>query len=152
MIASSPFADGPENESMPRATVIPVLQYRDVATAAAWLCEVFAFTERLRIGSHRIQMNVGSGAVVIAARPHAGPAPSGQSIMVRVRDADEIFRRASGAGAEILQVPESFPYGERQFTVRDIGGHVWTFSQSISDTPPASWGGALVSPETPGEA
>lgn len=31
------------------------------------------------------------------------------------------------------------------FTPR-LGGHRWTFSESIADVDPASWGGALVKP------
>jgi len=29
---------------------------------------------------------------------------------------------------------------------RDAGGHRWTFSQSVDDTDPASWGGELIDP------
>jgi len=47
-------------------------------------------------------------------------------------------------GARILQPPESFPFGERQYSVEDIGGYRWTFSQSISDAEPAEWGGVLL--------
>ncbi len=53
------------NRSMPGGTVIPELAYPDVAEAAAWLCEAFGFTVRLAIGDHRIQLNVGDGAVVL---------------------------------------------------------------------------------------
>lgn len=35
------------------------------------------------------------------------------------------------------------PYGERQYTVQDLGGHAWTFSQTLADVDPASWGGEL---------
>jgi uncharacterized glyoxalase superfamily protein PhnB len=42
--------------------------------------------------------------------------------------------------------PTDYPYGERQCTVEDLGGHHWTFSQSIADVDPADWGGVLVDP------
>ncbi len=35
---------------------------------------------------------------------------------------------------------------ERQYSALDIGGHRWTFSQSVVDSDPASWGGELVKP------
>ena len=41
------------NRSIPRATVIPVLAYPDVNQAAAWLCDAFGFSVRLRIGAPR---------------------------------------------------------------------------------------------------
>jgi hypothetical protein len=53
------------NRSIPRATVIPVLAYPDVNQAAAWLCDAFGFSVRLRIGDHRVQLNVGDGAVIV---------------------------------------------------------------------------------------
>ena len=40
--------------------------------------------------------------------------------------------------------PETHVFGERQYTVRDFAGHVWTFTQTVSDSDPASWGGVLV--------
>src|SRR2546426_4396602 len=57
------------NRSMPSSTVIPVLLYPDVAQAVEWLCVTFGFTEHLRIGSHRSQLTVGDGSVVVAAGP-----------------------------------------------------------------------------------
>ena len=139
------FVDTPDNLSMPAATVIPVLEYADVAAAVAWLCAAFGFTERLRIGTHRVQLNVGSGAVVVTMRGRAS-SPSGQTLMIRVRDVDGLFDRLSEFNADIVGAPETYPYGERQLTVRDIGGHVWTFSQAISDVAPSVWGGELVHP------
>src|SRR3989475_12471029 len=57
------------NRSMPSSTVIPVLVYPDVTEAVDWLCSTFGFTERLRIGSHRSQLTVGDGSIVVAAGP-----------------------------------------------------------------------------------
>ncbi len=53
------------NRSMPRSTVIPELAYPDVGEAVDWLCDVFGFTVRVRMGNHRAQLNVGEGAVVL---------------------------------------------------------------------------------------
>ena len=39
------------NRSAPRATVVPILVYEDVAKAIDWLCDTFGFTERLRAAS-----------------------------------------------------------------------------------------------------
>jgi uncharacterized glyoxalase superfamily protein PhnB len=44
------------NRSVPAASVIPELAYRDVAEASEWLCRAFGFAERLRIGDHRVQL------------------------------------------------------------------------------------------------
>jgi uncharacterized glyoxalase superfamily protein PhnB len=141
----------PANRSMPNCTVIPVLYYPDVPGAADWLCRAFGFSERIRIGGHRVQLNVGQAAVVVAqgraaATPTADPT---HSIMVRVPDVDHHHRTAAAAGATILGEPTSYPYGERQYSVADVGGHIWTFSQTLADVDPDSWGGTLVVPRRP---
>jgi hypothetical protein len=40
------------NRSMPDFAVLPVLHYRDVRAAVAWLCRAFGARERLRIREH----------------------------------------------------------------------------------------------------
>jgi uncharacterized glyoxalase superfamily protein PhnB len=132
------------NRSMPPGTFIPELAYPDVPAAAAWLCQAFGFAERLRIGGHRVQLVYGDGSVIVVHS--AGPAASGQSIMVRVPDVDVHFTRARQQGARILSEPATHPYGERQYTAEDIGGHRWTFSQSVADVAPEDWGGELIGP------
>jgi uncharacterized glyoxalase superfamily protein PhnB len=133
------------NRSVPSAVVIPELAYEDVAQASDWLCVAFGFTERLRIGDHRAQLVFGAGAVILTSggrdQTDAGVANSTHSVLVRVDDADRHHERAVKAGARILRPPTDFSYGERQYSAEDLGGHLWTFSQSIADIDPASWGG-----------
>ncbi|HEX6494274.1 MAG TPA: VOC family protein [Acidobacteriaceae bacterium] len=132
------------NRSIPRATVIPVLAYPDVNQATDWLCAAFGFSVRLRINSHRVQLNVGDGAVIVREmRPNEANVALnfGHSIIIRVEDADAHSRRAKDHGARITQDPTSYPYGERQYNAQDFAGHSWTFSQSIADVDPAEWGG-----------
>jgi len=132
------------NRSIQRATVIPVLAYPDVNQAADWLCDAFGFSVRLRIGNHRVQLNVGDGAVTVRElRPDEVNAPLGvgHSITIRVEDADAHCRRARERGARITQEPVTHPYGERQYNVEDFAGHSWTFSQSVADVHPSEWGG-----------
>lgn len=132
------------NRSIPRATVIPVLAYPDVNQAAAWLCEAFGFSVRLRIGDHRVQLNVGEGAVIareMRDNETNVPLGTGCSVTVRVEDADAHCKRARDQGARITQDPTTHPYGERQYNAVDLAGHSWTFSQSVADVHPRDWGG-----------
>jgi uncharacterized glyoxalase superfamily protein PhnB len=131
------------NRSVPAATVIPVLAYADATEAADWLCSAFAFEVRLLIANHRVQLVLGDGAVV-ATDGGARGGSEGHSLLVRVEDADAHHDRAVAAGAHIVAPPTDYPYGERQYTAEDLGGHRWTFSQSIADVDPADWGGVLV--------
>lgn len=126
------------NRSMPASTVIPTLPYDDVVAAARWLEAAFGLSVRLSIGDHRVQMSVGDGAVVLVRR-REGDAGS-TSLMVRIADVDAHRAKALAAGARVSEA-QSFPYGERQYTAIDCGGHAWSFSQSIEDVAPESWGG-----------
>jgi uncharacterized glyoxalase superfamily protein PhnB len=126
------------NRSVPEAAVIPELPYPDVREAVDWLTRAFGLEERLQIGDHRAQL-VYEGGAVIAIRDDA----PGSTLLVRVDDADAHHARAKEAGAKILSEPEDYPYGERQYSAVDLGGHRWTFSQSVADVDPADWGGTL---------
>jgi uncharacterized glyoxalase superfamily protein PhnB len=124
---------------MPRSTVIPVLAYPDVGQAVEWLCRTFGFTRRWLAGSHRAQLAVGQGAVAVTEMGGQPPCPA--NVMVRIDDVDGHHEHALHHGARILQPPTDHPYGERQYTAEDIGGHRWTFSQTIADVAPEEWGG-----------
>jgi uncharacterized glyoxalase superfamily protein PhnB len=131
------------NRSIPAATVMPELPYRDVVKASDWLCAAFGFSVRLRIGDHRAQLTFGDGAVIVIERGELSAAP--HFVLVRVEDADGHHERAASHGALILRPPADHPYGERQYTAEDLGGHRWTFSESIADVDPADWGGVVSS-------
>jgi uncharacterized glyoxalase superfamily protein PhnB len=128
------------NRSVPRSTVIPELVYPDVEKATKWLCDAFGFTLRIGMGSHRAQLNVADGAVVLM-EPRGDPESRGY-VLVRVEDVKSHCERARQRGAGIVREPADYPYGERQYTVQDLAGHLWTFTQSIADVAPESWGGA----------
>ncbi|GGA63227.1 glyoxalase [Edaphobacter acidisoli] len=132
------------NKSIQRATVIPVLAYSNVHQAAAWLSAAFGFTVRLRIGDHRVQLNVGDGALTVRelrANEFNAPLGVGCSITIRVDDADAHCAHARAHGAQITQEPTTHPYGERQYNATDFAGYAWTFSQSVADVHPQDWGG-----------
>ena len=132
------------NTAMPASTVIPELAYADVNVAADWLCSTFGFTLRLRFDGHRAQLNFGDGAMVVVARvDDVATSDPTHAVMIRVLDVDEHYRRACDAGATILKAPESYPYGERQYSVADLDGHRWTFSQSIADFDPRDFGATV---------
>jgi uncharacterized glyoxalase superfamily protein PhnB len=140
------------NRSIPSAAVIPVLIYPDVRAAVAWLSAAFGFEERVQIGeNHRSQMKAGEGAVILGdVRYDRRPPREGEvthSVMVRVEDARAHCERARAHGAKIIDELRDFPYGERQYTAVDPAGHQWTFSETIADVAPESWGGTTVNPE-----
>jgi uncharacterized glyoxalase superfamily protein PhnB len=132
------------NRSIPNASVIPVIAYPDVKQAAAWLSDAFGFTVRIRIGAHRVQLNVGEGALIVRELRRGeidAQLGLGCSVMIRVDDADSHCERARDHGARITQEPRTYPYGERQYCADDFAGYSWTFSQSVRDVQPEEWGG-----------
>lgn len=139
------------NRSIPQSTVIPVLIYPDVREAVAWLGAAFGFTERVRIGEdHRSQLKVGDGAVIIGdvrgdRRPPL-PDQTSHQVMVRVEDVRGHYERALAHGARIIAEPHDFEYGERQYSVADLAGHQWTFTETLGDVKPEEWGGESVDP------
>jgi uncharacterized glyoxalase superfamily protein PhnB len=134
-----------KNRSIPQCTVIPELAYPDISKASDWLCAAFGFTLRLRIANHRAQLNVGDGAVVLTELAEGQRVDVGHSVMVRVENVDRHHERASQHAAHVLRAPADHPFGERQYTVEDFAGRRWTFTQTIADVDPATWGG------TPGQ-
>ena len=138
------------NRSIPSAVVIPVLFYPDVREAVAWLGAAFGFVERVQIGeNHRSQLDVGAGGALIVGdvRHERRPPRAGEvthSVMVRVDDVNAHCAHARAHGAEILMEPIDFEYGERQYSAADPAGHQWTFSETLADVDPDTWGGTLV--------
>jgi uncharacterized glyoxalase superfamily protein PhnB len=140
------------NRSIPSPVVVPVLVYPDVREAVAWLSSAFGLVERLRIGeNHRSQLTFGDGAVIVAdegnERRSPRPGEVTHSVLVRVEDAGSHCERARAQGARIIMEPTDFEYGERQYTAEDPAGHRWTFTETLTDVAPESWGGKLVAPE-----
>jgi len=120
-----------------------VLEYADIVAAISWLTNTFGFSERWRVGNHRAQLSFEDGAIAISEANPDKPIHR-STILVRVRNVSAHCEHAQKQGADILRPPSNFPYGERQYSVRDIGGHLWTFSQTIADVTPEEWGGVSV--------
>lgn len=135
------------NRSMPPAAVMPILHYADMPAAIAWLAQAFGARERLRISPQRAQMLLAGGAFVVAAddRPESWRGAPGD-VLVRIEQLDAHYERARAAGATIIVHPTTYPFGDRQYIARDIGGHEWTFSESVRDVDPVEWGGRLFIP------
>jgi uncharacterized glyoxalase superfamily protein PhnB len=150
------------NRSAPSGTIVPSLIYNDVAEAIAWLCNVFGFTERLRAAGEdgkvtHAQLAIGQGGVMLGAsrvgQGGAGadtanlrpPRPNevSQSLLIRIEDVDSHYERVKERGARIVQPLETYPYGEKQYTAEDLGGHRWTFSQAVMDVHPEEWGATV---------
>ncbi|MEO8725102.1 MAG: VOC family protein [Acidobacteriaceae bacterium] len=133
-----------KNRSAPPCAVIPVVAYPDVGAAAVWLDAAFGFRARLRIGDHRVQMWFGSACLVVGEQGEDKQWARRSSVMLRVPDVDAVCTRAVAQGARLVRPPETHMYGERQATLEDFAGHIWTLTQTVEDVDPAAWGGEAV--------
>jgi uncharacterized glyoxalase superfamily protein PhnB len=140
------------NQSAPGAAIVPVLVYDDVAKAIDWLCGAFGFSERLRAGApggvvSHAQLTAFGGDIMIGRQggPFKAPRPdeTSQYALISVEDVEAHFEHAKAFGAQIVSPLQDMPFGVRQYTVSDPGGHWWTFSQNIADVPPHEWGAQL---------
>jgi uncharacterized glyoxalase superfamily protein PhnB len=136
------------------ASVVPELVYGDVDQAVGWLCETFGFTELWRAGGHRARVAYGNGVLILAdadvqygwAMPDRDGLRS-HAVLVKVEDVNAHHDHARQRGAQILSPPTDYPYGERQYSVADLAGHHWTFTQAIADLAPEDWGGTSRPPD-----
>ena len=126
-----------------RATVIPCLRYRDAPAAIKWLCSTFGFEEQLVVPNPdgtiaHAQLRFGNGMIMLGSvvdseygrlikQPDEIGGAETQSAYVIVSDADAIYQRAKGAGAQIVLDIKDEDYGGRGFTCRDLEGRLWTF-------------------------
>jgi uncharacterized glyoxalase superfamily protein PhnB len=126
-----------------RATIIPCLRYRDAPKAIEWLCRTFGFEKQLVVpnGDGTIahaQLSFGNGMIMLGSvlevetefgrlikQPDEIGGFETQSAYVVVSDADEIYARAKAAGAEIVIEIKDEDYGGRDFSCRDLEGHLW---------------------------
>lgn len=128
------------------ATVIPALRYRDAEKAIDWLCRAFGFERRLVVPGEaagsiaHAQLTFGNGMIMLASAgkdaggydalvkpPAEGRGTCTQGLYLIVEDADAHLARARAAGAEIVRDISDQDYGGRDYTCRDLEGHVWTF-------------------------
>ncbi|MHA7179851.1 VOC family protein [Arthrobacter sp. MDB2-24] len=133
--------------------IMPSLRYNDVGKALDWLRDVFGFTEHLRWSSsegviQHAEMRIGDGFVELAGATEDQPSPltlgrTSSALVVLVDDVRGHHERSLAAHATIIAPLEDKPWGLRQYTVEDLEGHRWEFSQQTRAVPPHEWGARL---------
>jgi uncharacterized glyoxalase superfamily protein PhnB len=148
-----------ENRSVPPDTILPHVEYQDLAAAIAWLTKTFGFIEHYRYGDpvSGAQLHIGNAWIMVnqADPGTSSPAKLGygtQSLTVFVDDVDERFQRTKAAGGKIVEALHVTEYGERQYGVEDLEGHHWLFSRHARDVSPDEWGAMIAQPSFRQEA
>jgi uncharacterized glyoxalase superfamily protein PhnB len=128
-----------------KATVIPVLRYRDAPAAIEWLCQTFGFEKNLVVSNKdgtiaHAQLSFGNGMIMLGSvlknetefgrlmkQPDEIGGAATQSAYVVVNDADAVYVRAKAAGAKIAVEIKDEDYGSRDFSCYDLESHLWSF-------------------------
>jgi uncharacterized glyoxalase superfamily protein PhnB len=122
--------------------IIPALRYRDAAKAIDWLCDVFGFERKMVVPGEggriaHAELTLGNGMIMLGDAetaygdlvepPASSSKRSSPGIYVVIADADAHYARAKTGGADIVFDIKTQDYGGRDYTCRDLEGHVWTF-------------------------
>jgi uncharacterized glyoxalase superfamily protein PhnB len=124
----------------PDPHVWPVLVYRDAPTAVRFLADAFGFEPVLVVPRDGDESTVehaelrwpsGGGVILSTAgkdsSAFAARSPGNDCVYVVCEDADGLFERATGAGADVVVGLVDEDFGSRSFTVRDPEGNLWSF-------------------------
>lgn len=112
---------------MTAPNIYPFMRFADADAGLAFLKDAFGFEER--------EVHRGDDGRVGHAELHLGPGivmfgegdPGSYGVYVAVPDVDAHYAQAKAAGAEITREPEDMPYGSREYSARDLDGHMWSF-------------------------
>jgi uncharacterized glyoxalase superfamily protein PhnB len=120
-------------------TIFPILRYTDARSAIRWLCETFGFVEMFSVPEsgqvvRHAQLRLGTNVIMLGSvrldEHMESPRTLGaatQALCVYVDHLDAHFEHARSAGAEITSPPKDTDFGAREYHVRDLEGHPWTF-------------------------
>lgn len=130
-------------------TVFTTLRYKDARQAIQWLHDAFG----LEAGAvyppegptvdHAV-MYYGIGGVMLGSDKEndypLGTADQAQGcgMYVIVDDIDAHYAQATGTGASIVIDLYDTEYGSREYTARDIEGHLWSFGTYRPERPSTS--------------
>jgi uncharacterized glyoxalase superfamily protein PhnB len=120
-------------------TIFPALRYEDAPAAIAWLRDTFGFevvadyrseSNPDRVDHAELRWPEGGGVMLGSGREDSSlknlPVGVGSVYLVTNRP-DDLYARATAAGARIASELQDTDYGSRGFTCRDPEGVYWSF-------------------------
>lgn len=130
-------------------TATPYLVIKGAARALDFYKKAFGATELMRMPDSdgkigHAEIKIGNSPIMLADefpdRGYKSPQSIGGtpvSIMLYVENVDKTVERAVAEGAKITKAVEDQFYGDRNGTISDPFGHVWTISTHVEDVTPA---------------
>jgi uncharacterized glyoxalase superfamily protein PhnB len=123
-------------------TIHPVVRYERAMEAIDWLCRAFGFEKQAVFPGPddtvaHAELRFGTGTIGLSS---AGPVDPGNvwttvrdGVYVAIEGPDAHHDRAKAAGAVIERPPTDMDYGSREYTARDLDGHLWSFGTYAMD-------------------
>jgi uncharacterized glyoxalase superfamily protein PhnB len=126
--------------------IFPGLRYVNAPAAIDWLEKAFGFRRQLIVPGPdstiaHAQLICDAGMIMLGpyrddAFGYKTPRGAGgvtQSTYLFIPDIDAHFENAKKAGAEIVLELKDTDYGSREYTARDLEGHLWHFGTYLPD-------------------
>ncbi len=103
----------------------PILVVRDIQKSVAYYRDRLGFTVDFTYGEPPSYAGVYRGSVLLhlQAESQADRSPGGSAVYLSVEDADRTHAELRERGARIEKEPQDYPYGLRDFDVRDLDGN-----------------------------
>lgn len=127
--------------------IFPFMCYQDAPAAIDWLANAFGFEKLMVVpapdGSiSHAELVFGPGVIMLGSMKDDAlemKSPRklhgvNQGIYIYVEEIDAHYDRAKSAGAEIVRELADTDYGSREYTARDLEGHLWSFGTYLPDT------------------
>lgn len=122
-----------------RTALWPCLSFRDARAMVDFLVNAFGFQRTAlyaregdpSIVEHgELRWPLGGGLMFGSAEKDDSPfsrPPGTDSLYLVCENPDDLFARATAAGAEVVRGMRDEDYGSRGFSVRDPEGNIWSF-------------------------
>ena len=124
----------------------PGMRYADAPAAIDWLEKAFGLQRQAVYPGPdgtvaHAQLIFNGGMIMLGSYKedvfqYKTPRQAGgvtQAVYVFVHDIDAHFARAEAAGAEIVVPLKETDYGSREYSARDLEGHLWHFGTYLPD-------------------
>lgn len=145
-------------------SVTPALVIRGAAEAIEFYEKAFGAKERLRMAGPdgkvlHAELKIGDSIVFLGeeapemdARSPQSLGGSASSIMLYVKDCDQVFRQAVAAGARAIQEPQDMFWGDRYARLEDPFGHRWGVATAKEKVSPREMARRMAAWQPPGAA
>lgn len=127
-------------------TIFPGLRYENAPAAIDWLEKAFGFQRQMVVPGPdgtiaHAQLICDGGMIMLGSYRddvfrYKTPLAAGgvtQSAYLYVAEIDTHFSRARAAGAEIVSELKDTDYGSREYSARDLEGHLWHFGTYLPE-------------------